>query len=1549
MTDPRSRDSILPLFDDPPVSARGEHSRALLARLADEHGADDDFVPGTQAPPDVADVDESEAAAQDDLAGLAEQLESFGTNEASALSQGRAFAISSRLWARVGQVEQAREAAREAARRAPRLASVGALYRNQSPAIDEPETRHKHLEAAARLAAHPASRTHAALELADALRESGDETRALALLDHAARTGSLDPRVGLGRILLRLSSGQNTLGVEAPEALARAAHRAVEILGGRSSNERARHLELLRVVRSLERGDVVQAAEVLAKQAEPALRELGAALFSSKAEERPRARAILRELATRSPSRSVLRTVALQAVEAHDWPALCEVLSAADPASGTFSLSEQMVLRLVMGEVPMLRGEELEQLARSSRELCLALAPFDAPQNLDFGSRAADARLGALLPRLGGDATAGLAELHALGGDHGAAWTAALLRLDLELEAGNAEGASEILSELGRRSDDPSFELLAGVVLERAGKNEPARARYEQLLAHPDLGLTALRGLVGIDPSLERAELLRDAARTSGDAERRADALLEAALVDEPSERPASILAAAESFQDPALLLAAASLAEATGNSTILGEALRRLVESDDQVMARFSRLRWAFELREAAPREAAALLESADIEPGLDSTVAWARRWLDADDAEPLAPSLSTSAWELSQAAARSLFAGDDERAFSQLRALLAKRASEAARGLLEEMAEERGDVARLSERWLESAKSEDSATRGYAYERLAELDELRGDRSGALLWLRSAADEMPEALSVWIKLEDALLFDGRFEEWPFVQAKLQELLAPGDRQAYASVAGAFALGDLDLREARRRLEPLLTLERPPLLALRTHLSFAKERGEDQRVSELAELLSARASSDLDRATLLLDVAYASARLGQEERARDFTGQALAVRSDLFATRLLQTRLVSAEDAAGQAAALQSLASASSVPRHQAAFLLDAGQLWLELEDTERAKGCFRSALEAEPASRAAFDELSELYLSAGELDDLSALLQVRLERTSQPAEKLDLELRVAQIELELERPDKARTHLERALELAPLHAGALRAHAGVCESLGDHRATESSWVRLLGELQGPKHTVERTAVLRTLGALYENELDDLERAMDAYEAVLALAPDRTIEARLVGVFARLGLGERASQLQTQLIQSAVSDDEKRKGALTLAELYEGIGRDPKRALATLERAHKAWPLDGEVLEATALFLDRTGDQATRRVLVDRVGKEARRALEDARWNAALFDTLARVSRLSDVPSQAEATLAARAAFLGDESHLRGAFVQALDPALDELFAPAVLSGPLRNLLRRAGAVLDTAFSIDLSALGAQRASPGPALERLSAFARGLGVPVPEVFVANALGSRCQLLTSAPLRFLVGPGLDALDTTACDYQIARAFKLQQLGAAALARSRPEDAWPMLAALLLLFAPQWRPRGVDARKVAQARALVEQGLARVGYDDDVPILALEAIGALGEQGASVGEAARTLALRSALLAVGDPGAGLRAMSAGADKPLPPSGPSRFRWLEGHPEAKELLLFAVSDELARARERLGLAEVRTQRAPLPPRATSLGPMPPPRRG
>ena len=173
----------------------------------------------------------------------------------------------------------------------------------------------------------------------------------------------------------------------------------------------------------------------------------------------------------------------------------------------------------------------------------------------------------------------------------------------------------------------------------------------------------------------------------------------------------------------------------------------------------------------------------------------------------------------------------------------------------------------------------------------------------------------------------------------------------------------------------------------------------------------------------------------------------------------------------------------------------------------------------------------------------------------------------------------------------------------------------------------------------------------------------------------------------------------------------------------------------------------------------------------------------------------------------------------------------------------------------------------------------------------------------------------------------------------------------------------MVVALLSLFAPNWRPQNVDAQKAAKAKALIEQGLARVGYDDDVPTLALEAIGVVGGSTEKLGDAPRILANRSALIAVGDPKAVLSVIAQGEGAKLAQGGPSRFRWIEGHAEAKDLVLFLSGEKNARAREGLGLAEKSAPSGPKgahrppgnvagapssPPRAASAMPAPPARK-
>jgi hypothetical protein len=432
----------------------------------------------------------------------------------------------------------------------------------------------------------------------------------------------------------------------------------------------------------------------------------------------------------------------------------------------------------------------------------------------------------------------------------------------------------------------------------------------------------------------------------------------------------------------------------------------------------------------------------------------------------------------------------------------------------------------------------------------------------------------------------------------------------------------------------------------------------------------------------------------------------------------------------------------------------------------------------------------------------------------------------------------------------------------------------------------------------------------------------MDAYQAALeGDASDSDLMRTLVSVYARLGLAERATQLQTDLIQKATLPDDKRRCALELSRLYEEIGRDPVRAGATLERTRRAWPLDHAVLTASAEFYVRQGEPERARSLVERTSEEARRKLGEGKLDAGLLATLAAVAGLLEKPQSRDTIQAARAAYLGEPGSFPAAGPRALEAGLDDLLAPPVLIAPLRSLLKKTSAALDAAFPIDLAPLDAKPATSGPIVTRLTEMCQALGQPVPDVFVSEALGSRAVPLTSRPLRLIVGAELSSLPDDSMDYLLARALKLQQMGAGALSRSRPEDAWPMVVALMSIFAPNYRPQSVDQRKILQARALVEQGLARAGYDSDVPALVLETIGALGRQTEGLAEAPRLLVNRAAMLLAGGPGAALLAMSFGDKKPLPDAGPSRYRWIDAHAEAKDLLLFCASDECAAALGRL----------------------------
>jgi hypothetical protein len=147
--------------------------------------------------------------------------------------------------------------------------------------------------------------------------------------------------------------------------------------------------------------------------------------------------------------------------------------------------------------------------------------------------------------------------------------------------------------------------------------------------------------------------------------------------------------------------------------------------------------------------------------------------------------------------------------------------------------------------------------------------------------------------------------------------------------------------------------------------------------------------------------------------------------------------------------------------------------------------------------------------------------------------------------------------------------------------------------------------------------------------------------------------------------------------------------------------------------------------------------------------------------------------------------------------------------------------------------------------------------------------------------------------------------------------------AAALSRTPPIELPAVVSAFLSLFASNWTPQGVDAKKLADAQGKLRQAM-RGRLDDDVPVLALEVIGSLGNRVSQLGTAIHQWGNRAGLLAVGSPNAALRGLALVAGQLAgPPAGPERVKWVIRNPEARDLAVFSVSEAYAEARARLGI--------------------------
>uniref|UniRef100_UPI001F59D202 tetratricopeptide repeat protein n=1 Tax=Anaeromyxobacter oryzisoli TaxID=2925408 RepID=UPI001F59D202 len=263
-------------------------------------------------------------------------------------------------------------------------------------------------------------------------------------------------------------------------------------------------------------------------------------------------------------------------------------------------------------------------------------------------------------------------------------------------------------------------------------------------------------------------------------------------------------------------------------------------------------------------------------------------------------------------------------------------------------------------------------------------------------------------------------------------------------------------------------------------------------------------------------------------------------------------------------------------------------------------LRNAEMAFLAASRALAADPDSLESLELAAGAAEGAGLGDELAALLAEHADRAREPAARAEFQRRIAR----LAKGDAARAAeaWQRLLDLAPDDREALVGLIDALEAGTDPDALAQALRRALAVEEAPE---ARAHLLRKLGAVLDERLDDSAGAVQALRYLLELAPrDREALARLDRLCVR---AERwvdlAEVLEREIVAAAEAGDE---GALVafrqrLAELKETRLLDKEGALALYEEVLQSRPDHPEAIARLEALLQRDPGNARAAMALER------------------------------------------------------------------------------------------------------------------------------------------------------------------------------------------------------------------------------------------------------------------------------------------------------------------------------------------------------------
>jgi len=240
----------------------------------------------------------------------------------------------------------------------------------------------------------------------------------------------------------------------------------------------------------------------------------------------------------------------------------------------------------------------------------------------------------------------------------------------------------------------------------------------------------------------------------------------------------------------------------------------------------------------------------------------------------------------------------------------------------------------------------------------------------------------------------------------------------------------------------------------------------------------------------------------------------------------------------------------------------------LQVGELWeSRLGDNERAIEAYKEVLAVDAQNLPALKALDTLYQKTGRNEEHLENLEHQLEVSSPEGDRVEIYQRMAVLwEEEFAKPDRAADVLEKILLIDDRNQKAYR-------DLERLYQQERKWEALVEtyrkHITATNDAKDRIALHTKMGQVYETELRDLDRAIDAYQDVLNVETDH-IEALagLARLYEETEQWDRAIEMMRRLLRVSTEPKQKVDVNYRLGKIFEEQMKEPEPAQEYLVEA---------------------------------------------------------------------------------------------------------------------------------------------------------------------------------------------------------------------------------------------------------------------------------------------------------------------------------------------------------------------------------------------